>query len=187
MQKKLGRKLKQLRSENPTIPAIAWLWKTCNQLKHKIFFWLLINNRLNTRELLQRKSFFTEDCTCVMCDQQVLETRDYLFFHRPLAKPCWQYICPSWSPLSVCRYSRSAQSDSSPAQSSICNGCHHTDCLGHLEHEECICFQKGVIPSLFACRRRFREELQWLLLSKSKKKILSYSARLPDSLSCLCW
>ena len=109
MQKKLHGKLKQLRSENPTIPAIAWLWNSCNQ----------------------RKSFFTEDCTCVMCDQQVLETRDHLFVHLP------KLVSP------VCRYSKSAQANSLPAQSSICNGCHHTDCLGRLEHEECICFQKG--------------------------------------------
>lgn len=80
------------------LPALRWLWKTCCQLKHKIFYWLLINNRLNTRAVLQRKNFFIENYTCVMCNMQVLETRDHLFFYCPFAQLCWAYICPTWTP-----------------------------------------------------------------------------------------
>jgi hypothetical protein len=29
-----------------------WLWKTCCQNKRKIFFWLLLKDRLSTRQLL---------------------------------------------------------------------------------------------------------------------------------------
>uniref|UniRef100_A0A452ZH53 Reverse transcriptase zinc-binding domain-containing protein n=1 Tax=Aegilops tauschii subsp. strangulata TaxID=200361 RepID=A0A452ZH53_AEGTS len=85
--------------ETTTIPAIAWLWKACTQLKHKFFFWLLINNMLNTTELLRRKNFFIQDYRCVMCDEYVLETRDRLFFHCDFAQICWKYVCPKWSPL----------------------------------------------------------------------------------------
>jgi hypothetical protein len=46
-------------------PAIKWLWKTCCQYKHKVFFGLLLNDRLNSRELLQRKCFFLPDYSCV--------------------------------------------------------------------------------------------------------------------------
>ena len=28
-----------------------WVWNTCSQLKHKIFFWLLLIDRLNTRHV----------------------------------------------------------------------------------------------------------------------------------------
>lgn len=44
-------------SHNP-LSALKWIWKTCCQLKHKIFYWLLVHDRLNTRALLPRKHFF---------------------------------------------------------------------------------------------------------------------------------
>jgi hypothetical protein len=49
-----------LTKHDPVISAIKWLWKSCRQDKHRVFFWLLIHNRLNTRALLQRKNFFHE-------------------------------------------------------------------------------------------------------------------------------
>jgi hypothetical protein len=33
-------------------PAFRWFWNSSCQPKHKVFFWLLIKNRLNTRGLL---------------------------------------------------------------------------------------------------------------------------------------
>jgi hypothetical protein len=33
-------------------PVFRWLWKTCCQNKRKIFFWLLLKDRLSTRQLL---------------------------------------------------------------------------------------------------------------------------------------
>ena len=38
-----------------------WLWKTCCQNKRKIFFWLLLKDRLSTRQLLRRRHMFLED------------------------------------------------------------------------------------------------------------------------------
>ena len=77
------------------IPVVKWLWKTCCQLRHKIFYWLLIFKRLNTRAMLQRINFFIEDYTCVMCNHRSLETRDHLLFQCPYDQLCWQYVCPS--------------------------------------------------------------------------------------------
>lgn len=61
---------------------IRRLWQTCCQLKHKNFFWLVANNRLNSKALLQRKIFYTGlyVYTCALCNLQVLETRGRLFF-----------------------------------------------------------------------------------------------------------
>jgi hypothetical protein len=36
-----------------------WLWKCSAQKKHKVFFWLLLKDRLSTRNILRRK---TEPC-----------------------------------------------------------------------------------------------------------------------------
>jgi hypothetical protein len=38
-----------------TIYALKWIWQGCCQQKHKVFFWLMVHNRLNTRAMLQRK------------------------------------------------------------------------------------------------------------------------------------
>jgi hypothetical protein len=36
-------------------------------MKHKIFFWLLLNDRINTKDLLQRKNYNLDSYTCDMC------------------------------------------------------------------------------------------------------------------------
>jgi hypothetical protein len=76
-----------------------WIWKSCWQSKHKVFFWLLLRNRLNTRGLLQRKNMALYSYTCEMCVIQRVETLRYLFLHCSFAKNCWTYIevlVPPW-------------------------------------------------------------------------------------------
>jgi hypothetical protein len=75
-----------------------WLWKSCCQHKHKVFFWLILRDRLNTRELLQRKNFFLPDYSCAVCERSSIESGLYLFFQCPFALLCWRYLCPSWQP-----------------------------------------------------------------------------------------
>jgi hypothetical protein len=48
----------------PTIPHFSWLWKTSCQARHKFFFWLLLLDRLNTRNLLKRKNFQLQNYKC---------------------------------------------------------------------------------------------------------------------------
>ena len=58
---------KQLTGQ-PTIPhAFKWLWKNCCQHKHKVFFWLLLKDRLSTRDLLGRKGMILQSFDCVLC------------------------------------------------------------------------------------------------------------------------
>jgi len=40
---------KQLSGHNLVHPALKWLWHCSCQNKHRIFFWLILNNKLNTR------------------------------------------------------------------------------------------------------------------------------------------
>lgn len=39
----------------PTHPAFRWLWQSKCQMKYRVFFWLLLRDRLSTRDLLSRK------------------------------------------------------------------------------------------------------------------------------------
>jgi hypothetical protein len=63
-----------------------------NQMKHKVFFWLLLKDRLNTRDLLQRKGMDLESYTCDLCILQRRETVAHIFLRCNFAKACWNSI-----------------------------------------------------------------------------------------------
>lgn len=52
---------------NPSSPLFKWLWGSSNLGTHKFFFWLLLRDRLNTRNLLRRKNMDLQDFSCVLC------------------------------------------------------------------------------------------------------------------------
>lgn len=39
-------------------PSIRWIWKCFYQSKHRVFFWLLLRDRLSIRNILRRKTCF---------------------------------------------------------------------------------------------------------------------------------
>jgi hypothetical protein len=55
-------------------------------MKQKVFFWLLLQNKLNTRGLLQRKNMVLNSYTCELRLQQMVETLRHLFLLCPFAK-----------------------------------------------------------------------------------------------------
>jgi hypothetical protein len=73
-----------------------WIWKSRCQGKHKVFFWLLLNDRLNTRNLLRRKMFHLQSTTFVMCSHNVEETMHHLFFECEFAQMCWTALHHVW-------------------------------------------------------------------------------------------
>jgi hypothetical protein len=73
-------------------PVYRWLWKSSCQNKRKIFFWLLLKDRLSTRDLLQRRNMFLPDYSCVHCSDATLETLPHLLFDCPFALACWNTL-----------------------------------------------------------------------------------------------
>jgi len=47
---------KQLSGSAGVHPVFRWIWKSSCQHKHKVFFWLLAQDRLSTRNILRRKN-----------------------------------------------------------------------------------------------------------------------------------
>ena len=83
-------------------PHFAWIWKSSCQPKHKMFFWMLLHDRLNTRNLLRRKTMILEEYTCAVMNCQQEETLHHLFWGCQFSRICWNFICPQRSPnLSV--------------------------------------------------------------------------------------
>lgn len=69
-----------------------WLWKTFCQPKHKIFFWLLLSDRLSTKNILKRKNMHLDSYDCAMCQDSLEETMEHLFLGCPFAAACWYQI-----------------------------------------------------------------------------------------------
>jgi hypothetical protein len=58
---------KVLTGHSQVDPIFKWLWKTSCQSKHKVFFWLVLRDRLSTRNMLRRRRMHLEDYHCVLC------------------------------------------------------------------------------------------------------------------------
>lgn len=70
-------------------PAFRWTWISLCQPKHKVFYWLLLKDRLSTRNILRRKNMHLEDYTCPTCLQNVEENAQHLFWGYLFAQQCW--------------------------------------------------------------------------------------------------
>jgi hypothetical protein len=75
-------------------PHFNWLWKSSCQAKHKFFLWLLIHDRLNTRNLLRRKKIQLPSYLCVTAQCQQDETLVHLFWSCCFTSQCWDFISP---------------------------------------------------------------------------------------------
>lgn len=74
--------------------AFSWIWGSCCQYKHKIFCWLLIIDGLNTRAMLERKSFHLPSFVCVLCSRNEVESRDHFFSIARLLWPAGDIFAP---------------------------------------------------------------------------------------------
>lgn len=77
---------------------ITLLWKSKCTMKLKVFLWLLLMKRLNTKEMLLKKQFNIQGGTrCVLCNSMVTENIQHLFFSCPSVQQCWQQIGIPWN------------------------------------------------------------------------------------------
>lgn len=77
---------KFLIGSRPVHPIYNWLWYSSCQLRHKVFFWLLLKDRVNTRGLLKKKNMVLDSYTCELCIQQKEESLQHLFLHCSFAR-----------------------------------------------------------------------------------------------------
>ena len=84
-----SRAYKHLTRHMPVHSFFRKLWKSSCQNKHKFFFWLLLRDRLSTRELLRRRNMILPSYDCVCCNLGIDESLTHLFFSCPFAQACW--------------------------------------------------------------------------------------------------
>jgi hypothetical protein len=80
------------------VPSVyKWLWKSCCIMKHKVFAWLLLSDRLNTRDLLKRRHWHVTNAEhCVLCPGRNYEDRIHLFFECNFSRRIWNYLQIEW-------------------------------------------------------------------------------------------
>jgi hypothetical protein len=79
-------------------PVYKWIWKSACVMRTKVFAWLLLSDRLNTRDLLQRRQWkVTDDTHCVLCVNRDYEERFHLFFTCNFSRRVWAYLQIDWS------------------------------------------------------------------------------------------
>ena len=77
--------------------SVIWIWKTKCVPKIKFFGWLLLVDRLNTRNMLKRrKKFLQEGYHCVLCQDGVEEIAEHLFFQCTSAASRWFALGITW-------------------------------------------------------------------------------------------
>jgi hypothetical protein len=78
-------------------PIFKIIWKSRCIPRVKFFFWLILVDRLNTKNMLSRRHIGERsDDFCVLCTAGTEETIDHLFFQCPFACQCWDRIGFLW-------------------------------------------------------------------------------------------
>jgi hypothetical protein len=80
---------KQLLGSCQVSPVFKWIWKCSCQSKHKVFFWLLAQDRLSSRNIPRRKNMHLPSYYCVLCDLDIEESVDHRFLECDFARTCW--------------------------------------------------------------------------------------------------
>jgi hypothetical protein len=157
---------KQLIGSQQIHPAFSWLWSSSCQLKHKVFFWLILQDRLNTRGLLKRRNMQLDSYTCELCILQKEEGIRHLFFGYAFAKNCWATIgvvIPSWlRPDRATRHLRIKLSVPFAMEIII------TMCWSIWLERNAWIFN-NVAPEVQKCQANFKKEFD-LVIYRSKKK-----------------
>ena len=74
-------------------PILSWVWKSCCTMTVKMFAWLVIMDRVNTKDMIQRRHWKINDGpSCVLCLTGVLEDRNHLFFQFNFSMRIWNYL-----------------------------------------------------------------------------------------------
>ena len=66
-------------------------------MKIKVFGWLLLSDRLNTRNMLKRRHYnIGNNHDCILCGQHIEETLEHLLFDCNISTQCWSTLGIVW-------------------------------------------------------------------------------------------
>lgn len=139
--------------------AYKWLWKSNCQPERKIFFWLLLKDRLSTQGLLKRRNMELETYDCVLCHLNSEETLLHLFFSLSFCSLLLEY--PGLSSPDSRWPSEHVERLSFSNSEAFVYGSHHLYVLGYLVSSQWQHFQLAMTT--------FRRELALVKLRAKNK------------------
>jgi hypothetical protein len=75
------------------MPIFKWIWKSACMMRTKFFAWLLLNDRVNTRDMLISRHWnVTNDNHCVLCPSRAYEDSLHMFFNCNFSQRVWNYL-----------------------------------------------------------------------------------------------
>ena len=81
----------------PTHTPSSWIWKSKCMSKHKFFAWLILHDRINTKDMLIRRHWHvTDDNSCVLCRHHQYEDWLHLFFQYQFSARVWNFLQIHW-------------------------------------------------------------------------------------------
>jgi hypothetical protein len=83
--------------EHDTPQPILDIWNTCNIPRQKFFAWLMLHNRLNTKDMMIKKNFYVEFSDCIICEEWPVESNMHLFFECSFSQSFWWAIGMEWN------------------------------------------------------------------------------------------
>jgi hypothetical protein len=86
---KVYRKIMEI---TPVHRVYIWMWDSFCQPKHKVFFWLLLKDRLSTSSILRTKNMHLDSYNCVLCNLLEEETVEHLCLFCPFARDCGELL-----------------------------------------------------------------------------------------------
>ena len=82
---------------HPTKKCILDIWKTCCLTKHNFFAWLMMNGKINTKDMMKRKNFYVEFYDCILCDTCLEESIFHIFFDCNFRQSFWWAMGIEWN------------------------------------------------------------------------------------------
>jgi hypothetical protein len=105
-----------------------------------------------------------------MCGNLTTETRDHLFFHCTFASWCWSHLLPDWviPDADIHLVLQSFKNASrQPFFTEVFILANWGSQLTRNDH-----IFRGIKENLYRCKRKFKEELDWVILRAKNKGLL---------------
>ena len=147
--------------------SFSWLWKSKVTPKIKFFCWLLLSDRLNTRNMLRRRHYNVGTTfNCTMCSLGVEETVEHLFFRCDFSKSCWaKLLFPISTNMAADRLELISFSKRRWSRQMFMEV--FTTAAWSIWKERNNFYFNAVVPSISSWRDRFKEDFQ-LLVHRTK-------------------
>ncbi|PNT71542.1 hypothetical protein BRADI_2g30841v3 [Brachypodium distachyon] len=114
----------------------------------------------------QKRGLHLQSCMCTLCNLQILETRNHLFFECPFALSCWRYLCPDFDQCNTVHGNIHSLKTKLKVPFHMEIMILAAWSIWKIRNEFIL---KGITLSLYRCQRLFKEELN-LMFHRAKRK-----------------